>query len=72
MPSIATRILLFLSSYFPLLIITGVLFCPTCVWLAVTFFALGVVGLAGMLVYLHYAPEDFAKKNYGGYVQATG
>lgn len=55
MPSIATRLLLFLSSYFPLAVIFFVLFIGTHRAAAIATLSLGIVGLFGMYLYLKLA-----------------
>lgn len=55
MPSILLRFSLFLSSYFPLTLIFFVLFVEKNVWESISILALGLVGLAGMLLYIKSA-----------------
>jgi hypothetical protein len=55
MPSIATRLLLFLSSYFPLALIFFVLFIGSHRDAAIATLSLGVIGLFGMYLYLRMA-----------------
>src|SRR5690349_9820909 len=55
MPTVLTRLLLFLSSYFPLALIFFVLFVATHRAVAVATLAVGVAGLIGMYVYLRLA-----------------
>jgi hypothetical protein len=55
MPSVFTRILLFLSSYFPLSLIFFVILMPDHRRAAVSILAVGTVGLVWMLLYLKKA-----------------
>lgn len=55
MPSLLTRLLLFLSSYFPLAVILAILFFEKNVWLAVAFLVAGSIGVIGLMIYLSIA-----------------
>jgi hypothetical protein len=55
MPSVFTRLLLFLSSYFPLTVIFFVLFLTKNRTVAILVLTMGVVGLIGIALYLHTA-----------------
>lgn len=52
MGSIIARLLLFLSSYFPLALIFFFIFVENERWLAISILSIGVIGLIGMSIYL--------------------
>lgn len=62
MPSLFTRILLFLSSYFPLCVIFSIVFYNKNYWIALTVLLAGFIGLLGTLFYLRYAQRFNAMK----------
>lgn len=53
MPNLFGRLLLFLTSYFPMLLIAAILLCPKHMWIALISLLLGLVGVVGVLIYLH-------------------
>jgi len=55
MPNLLTRVLLFLSSYFPLTVIFFFLLLSKHRFLAIAILGVGALGLAGIGVYLHLA-----------------
>jgi len=55
MPTIFIRLLLFLSSYFPLTTIFFFLFLIKHTWLAIASLTIGTLGLVGMAIYLRTA-----------------
>ncbi len=55
MPSLLTRILLFLSSYFPLSVIFFIHFMPEHKLVAFSALGVGIIGLIGIMIYLHFA-----------------
>jgi hypothetical protein len=55
MPSVLTRLLLFLSSYFPLAVIVAIVFHERNRWIALGFLLAGLLGVLGTLAYLRYA-----------------
>lgn len=55
MPSLLTRIFLFLSSYFPLCLIFAIVFYEKNYWAALGVLLIGFIGLLGTLLYLRYA-----------------
>lgn len=55
MPNVLTRLLLFLSSYFPLALIFFFLFVAKRRGMAIAILSFGVIGLVGMAMYLHMA-----------------
>lgn len=57
MPSLLARILLFLSSYFPLAVICGFLFWNDHQYIAILIVLTGFVGLAGMFMFLSAAQK---------------
>ena len=55
MPSILTRLLLFVSSYFPLSLIFFALFIHRRPWIAISILSIGTLGLVGLALYLRVA-----------------
>ena len=55
MPNLLGRSLLCLSSYFPMLLIAAILVCTKHIWIAVVCLLLGLVGVLGVLIYIHNA-----------------
>ena len=55
MASIITRLLLFISSYFPLSLIFFILFVAKHCWVSLSILLVGVIGLFGMVIYLQTA-----------------
>lgn len=62
MPSVLTRVLLFLSSYFPLTFIIYVLYVQKHRAVAITALTLGTIGLIGILIYFHILRQMNAKQ----------
>lgn len=62
MPSLLTRTLLFLSSYFPLCVIFSIVFYENHQWVSLSVLLAGLFGLLGTLGYLRHAQRFSAVK----------